>query len=82
MAAWYWIVPAIFGYDHIWRVGEGTVFELTPWEGGAWNENVAFDFTGNSTGYVPYAGLIIDSADNLYGTTYFGGSNGPALSSR
>ncbi len=59
--------------------GEGTVFELTPWEGGAWNENVAFDFTGNSTGYVPYAGLIIDSADNLYGTTYFGGSNGAGV---
>jgi len=56
--------------------GGGTVFGLTPATGGTWNETVAFNFTGNGTGYTPYAGLVIDSVGNLYGTTYNGGSNG------
>ena len=50
--------------------GYGTVFELTPTTGGGWTEQVlhSFTLTGMDGGY-PYAGLIFDTAGNLYGTT-------------
>jgi uncharacterized repeat protein (TIGR03803 family) len=44
----------------------GTVFELTPAAGGAWTETVLYSFTFNA---LPMAGLILDAAGNLYGTT-------------
>jgi uncharacterized repeat protein (TIGR03803 family) len=47
--------------------GDGTVFELTP-SNGIWTETVLHSFSG-SDGLTPDAGLIFDSAGNLYGTT-------------
>jgi uncharacterized repeat protein (TIGR03803 family) len=52
--------------------GEGTVFELTPSNGG-WTEMIVHDFAV-SDGSVPHGSLIFDSAGNLYGTTADGGS--------
>jgi len=49
----------------------GTVFELAP--GGS--ETVLHSFAGQSDGAFPYAGLIMDKAGNLYGTTSSGGVN-------
>jgi uncharacterized repeat protein (TIGR03803 family) len=37
-------------------------------------ETVLHNFTGGADGGQPYAGVIRDSAGNLYGTTYFGGT--------
>jgi hypothetical protein len=51
--------------------GLGTVFELTP-NGGEWRERDLHRFTGKD-GRNPMAGLAIDSAGNLYGTTTLGG---------
>jgi uncharacterized repeat protein (TIGR03803 family) len=34
-----------------------------------------YSFTGGSDGGTPYAGVIRDSAGNLYGTTVYGGTN-------
>jgi len=56
----------IFGY--------GTVFELTPNAGG-WTETVLHNFYA-SDGRSPLAGLVLDGAGNLYGTTFFGGAYG------
>jgi len=53
----------------------GTVFELSPGSGGVWTENILHRFTGGSDGWSPEAGLILDQAGNLYGTTYWGGSS-------
>jgi uncharacterized repeat protein (TIGR03803 family) len=55
--------------------GDGTVFELTPGANGVWAETTiwTFDYFGTG-GYSPYAGVVFDSAGNLYGTTVFGGS--------
>src|ERR1700733_11505081 len=55
--------------------GCGVVFKLTPpaQEGGAWTETVLYSFTGGTDGGYPVGGVIQDVADNLYGTTLFGG---------
>ncbi len=54
--------------------GAGTVFELSPRDGGGWSEKVLHSFNNNgSDGYQPETGLTMDSAGNLYGTTAFGG---------
>src|SRR5579864_3085558 len=53
--------------------GCGTVFKLDP--SGALT--VLHAFVGSSDGGNPTAGLIMDAAGNLYGTTGFGGDFGP-----
>jgi uncharacterized repeat protein (TIGR03803 family) len=50
--------------------GYGTVFKLSP----LGKETTLYSFPGNSTdGMSPEAGLVRDSAGNLYGTTLLGG---------
>lgn len=65
-------------YSTTWyggSTGNGTVFALTR-AGSAWSENVLYSFGGTADGSAPAAGVIADSAGNLYGTTYkFYGSN-------
>lgn len=50
--------------------GEGTVFVIES----AGKETVLYSFKGTPDGYLPYAGVIRDSAGNLYGTTLQGGT--------
>jgi len=50
-------------------LGCGTVFQLTP----SGTLNVLYSFSG-SDGAQPFAGLIADTAGNLYGTTWGGGA--------
>jgi uncharacterized repeat protein (TIGR03803 family) len=54
----------------------GTVFELTK-SGTTWKETVLHAFLGSTQkdGYFPQAGLSLDTAGNLYGTTEYGGVN-------
>jgi uncharacterized repeat protein (TIGR03803 family) len=47
----------------------GTVFKVSP----AGKEKVLYRFTGGADGASPQAGLVIDQAGNLYGTTFAGG---------
>jgi hypothetical protein len=59
--------------------GCGTVFELTPTVNKktgktSWKEVVIYDFQGFADGANPAAGLSIDPAGNLYGTTLYGGN--------
>ena len=56
--------------------GGGTAFELSPTGGGAWSETKLYSFDNGSDGSGPFAGLILDAAGNLYGTTEVGGTNG------
>lgn len=52
--------------------GYGTVFEIKRGPNGRWIGTVLHFFDGRD-GAEPYAGLVFDSAGNLYGTTQFGG---------
>lgn len=51
----------------------GNVYQLSQ-VSGVWTEKILHTFTGSSDGQVPYAGLIRDSAGNLFGAAYGGGS--------
>src|SRR5215469_6541705 len=53
----------------------GVVYEAHKTKGSkTWTETPIYAFTGGSDGGFPAAGLMIDSAGNLYGTTYQGGA--------
>jgi len=73
-------------HDHIWGTtvhgggtvcqapnGCGTIFKLTPTEGG-WKEHVIFKFVGDN-GAIPLDSVIFDATGRLYGTTSQGGDN-------
>lgn len=51
----------------------GAVFKLTPGKSG-YTETVLYSFPGGTGGYLPQAGLAIDTGGSLYGTTYYGGT--------
>ena len=54
---------------------DGTVFQLMPpTAGGTWTESVLYSFTGGSDGAAPPAGVVLDPAGNLFGTTSRGGT--------
>lgn len=54
----------------------GTIFETSPNGSGGWTTRVLHNFGETDTdGMQPYAGLVMDGSGNLYGTTFFGGSN-------
>ena len=55
----------------------GTVFKISPQTKGGWKETVLYNFLSVIfDGSQPVAGLIFDSAGNLYGTTSRGGGWG------
>jgi len=51
--------------------GYGVVFQLMPNTNGSWTENVLHAL-GNAPAAYPVAGLVMDSAGNLYGTSMLG----------
>lgn len=53
-------------------LGCGVIFKLDR----TGTETVLYNFTGDSNGFQPYAGLIRDKAGNFYGTTQFSGDGG------
>jgi uncharacterized repeat protein (TIGR03803 family) len=61
-----------YGTTSGFRIGCGTVFELKKPTGSGqpWTEQILYTFTCENEG-TPMDALIIDSAGNLYGTTYF-----------
>jgi uncharacterized repeat protein (TIGR03803 family) len=53
----------------------GAVFELTR-VNGKWKEHVLYSFKGGKDGSYPQAGVVFDSAGNLYGATSYQGTYG------
>jgi uncharacterized repeat protein (TIGR03803 family) len=50
---------------------DGTVFKLNP----VGNKTVLYSFASGADGSLPVAGVIADTAGNLYGTTAYGGTS-------
>jgi hypothetical protein len=69
----------LWGTTTAGTISNGTVFKLTPNANGTWSETGLFNFTGDSTGWFPYSGLIADSTGNFYGTTFYGGLGAGAV---
>jgi len=57
-----------------YSLGCGLVFELTPGSGGQYTYSVLHWFGSSPDGYAPDAGVILDAAGNIYGTTGLGGA--------
>jgi uncharacterized repeat protein (TIGR03803 family) len=53
---------------------QGTIFQISPVSSGGWKETLIHSFDGTH-GSQPDAGVLMDSAGNLYGSTQFGGSS-------
>jgi uncharacterized repeat protein (TIGR03803 family) len=57
--------------------GCGVVFKLSPDGNGEWTESVLYVFQsgkqGRGRGFLPWSGVVVDSAGNVYGTTSSGG---------
>jgi uncharacterized protein YceK len=64
-----------------YTVGNGTVFRLSPPASvkTGWTPTILWRFAGGTDGSQPYSGLVIDAAENLYGTTLYGGGQGPGI---
>jgi uncharacterized repeat protein (TIGR03803 family) len=64
-------VGDIYGITYLGGAGDGgTVFELTPAQGGGWTESILYSFDQYTE---PSSGLVVDQLGHLYGTTYHGG---------
>ena len=57
--------------------GYGVVYKLTPVvtgkKNGTWTEKILYSFGGSKLGQWPWAGVVLDAAGNIYGTTQYGG---------
>jgi len=63
------------------QLGYGTVFELSPIASN-WSEKALYNFDGGRDGVWPSAGVVLDAAGNLYGSTeynYRAGGGGTAF---
>lgn len=59
--------------------GNGTVYKLKRSGKGIWQASVLHNFGVNDTGQIPEGNIVFDMAGNLYGTTFYGGTNGKGI---
>jgi uncharacterized repeat protein (TIGR03803 family) len=65
-----------YGTTSVGGRGYGTVYELSPKQGGGWKQTVLHTFTNARDGAYPsLTSLIFDKQGNLYGVTSEGGAN-------
>jgi len=66
----------LYGTTQYGGTGQGVVFRMTRGANGVWSVRSIYNFSAGAGGWAPYAGLVIDKAGNLYGTTIYGGNLG------
>jgi uncharacterized repeat protein (TIGR03803 family) len=54
--------------------GGGVTYELMPRSGGVWIQKILHNFRSDGTDGMSPGPLVFDTAGNLYGTTFYGGS--------
>lgn len=64
-----------FGKNNGAGSGLGTAFELSPTASGAWKFTLLHTFAGGKDGRTPAGTLALDQSGNVYGSTWYGGSN-------
>jgi uncharacterized repeat protein (TIGR03803 family) len=64
----------LYGTNYLPEGFGGTVFKLEPGPPWAWVTLYTFYFSSPQNGLNPYAGVVLDQAGNLYGTTLDGGT--------
>jgi uncharacterized repeat protein (TIGR03803 family) len=66
----------LFGTTDLQSVSNGTVFRLAL-SGSTWLNHVIHTFSASSDGSVPseYGSLTLDASGNIYGATYYGGTD-------
>ncbi len=57
-------------------MGCGTIFRLSLAQDGRWTRKLLYSFKGGLDGAYPLGNLVLDSAGNLYGTTWTEGARG------
>ncbi len=55
---------------------DGTVYRLSPGQNEKWMKKTLHTFQGGADGDNPWAGVVLDAAGNIYGTTLYGGQHG------
>jgi len=65
----------LYGTTVTSKVGEGTVWKLTPHSDGTWTTAILHVFSDRTGGELPWGGVILDRVGNLYGTTEGGGGS-------
>jgi uncharacterized repeat protein (TIGR03803 family) len=63
-----------YGTTYNAGAGFGAVYEFSPVAGGYWFQTILYVFQGRHDGGSPIAGVVLDAAGNLYGTTTAGGN--------
>lgn len=69
-----------FGYSYVYppSLNNGTVFKLTQGAGNRWTETVVYGLCAQVAcldGSQPLAGIVLDKAGSIYGTTFIGGTS-------
>jgi hypothetical protein len=67
--------PTLYGGGFVLTFGYGTVFQVSQDSGGAWSETVVYRFMGLEDGGLPQSAVTFDSAGNLYGSNFAGGTS-------
>jgi len=74
------VISALYGTTYFGgQYNYGTIFELTPAQGGAWNEAVLYSFASGADGESPDGGLVMDKNGALYGVTVSAGKSGVGI---
>lgn len=75
----YLTATALFGKRNKPPALRGLVYKLTLGKSGEWTRKTVFTFTpanSEADGTVPWGGVVVDAAGNMYGTTRYGGAYG------